>query len=161
MQRGRQAADGINQLPNRQGQAQNQQQQAQWQNQQQQQAASAARRRTRERKAWAPPPAPGLTLRQRVEQREREEGLRCDDHSCGLGPSDEDPVPVEPMQDLVSLGACDHKFHPSCLVTSERVSGWDGDAKEGNGPVHVPCPCCRTQGSIARSKWNEGVRANL
>lgn len=115
--------------------------------------------RPRERKPWTLPPAPGLTLRQRVETREREEGIRCDDPSCGLGPSDEEPTPTEPMQDQVSLG-CDHKFHPSCLVTAERVSGWDGAAKEGGSAVRVPCPGCRVQGSISRAKWNEGVRAN-
>ncbi|TFK27585.1 hypothetical protein FA15DRAFT_653475 [Coprinopsis marcescibilis] len=43
-------------------------------------------------KDWTPPPAPGPTLRQRVEKREREAGLRCYDVSCGVGPSDEEPI---------------------------------------------------------------------
>ncbi|KAF9075863.1 hypothetical protein BDP27DRAFT_1145198, partial [Rhodocollybia butyracea] len=46
----------------------------------------------REHRAWAPPAAPGLTLRQTIEKREREAGLRCWDVSCGVGPSDEDPL---------------------------------------------------------------------
>ncbi|KAF7768358.1 hypothetical protein Agabi119p4_7601 [Agaricus bisporus var. burnettii] len=44
------------------------------------------------RKLWVLPSAPGLTLRQRVEKKEQEAGLRCCDISCGVGPSDEDPL---------------------------------------------------------------------
>jgi hypothetical protein len=116
---------------------------------------------------WAPPPPPGLTLRQRVEQGEREQGLRCDDMSCGLGPSDDDP---EPMADLArviihALGdgnpACAHAFHPACLVSAERVAGWvpDDEREHTGSPVEVSCPVCRANGAIAHEDWNKGVQA--
>ena len=47
----------------------------------------------RERKIRTLPSAPGPSLRQRVGQKDREVGLRCCDLACGIGPSDEDPVP--------------------------------------------------------------------
>ncbi|KAG7088061.1 hypothetical protein E1B28_012093 [Marasmius oreades] len=100
---------------------------------------------------WAPPPAPGPTFRGRVEKKEREAGFRCWDMSCGIGPSDDDPVVVEPekkkqvhiMQKSPSLDKgkgkakededeldtkkkmnviCEHTFHPSCLVSASRVA---------------------------------------
>ncbi|KAF5377849.1 hypothetical protein D9615_006721 [Tricholomella constricta] len=101
----------------------------------------------RERKAWTLPPAPGPTLRQRIERREREAGLRCSDVSCGVGPSDEEPVVaglseaarrqlwirapgegkgkegkegVEGGEEGAGL-LCAHTFHPACLVSAARV----------------------------------------
>ncbi|KAI0086950.1 hypothetical protein BDY19DRAFT_860419, partial [Irpex rosettiformis] len=132
---------------------------------------------------WAVPPPPGPTLRERVERKERELGLRCSDISCGLGPTDEDPVPiVDPrsvrqvyikplksasqdhngadLQDKV----CEHLFHPACLVSAERVAGWNG-ADEKKGPegdeeeVEVSCPVCRAVGVISREDWDEGACA--
>ncbi len=50
-------------------------------------------RQPRERKEWTIPPPPGFTLRQRIEKMERDAGLRCSDVSCGIGPSDDDPIP--------------------------------------------------------------------
>lgn len=51
-------------------------------------------------------PPPGLTLRQRVEQGEHKKGLRCDDVSCRLGPSDNEPEPTVGLARVVvnSLG---------------------------------------------------------
>ncbi|EIN12806.1 hypothetical protein PUNSTDRAFT_50034 [Punctularia strigosozonata HHB-11173 SS5] len=127
----------------------------------------------REPKEWTLPPAPGLTVRQRVEKRERELGLRCSDPTCGVGPSDEDPYPVQTgpiLKEIVvrsadggTTGGCGHKFHPACLVTAERVAGWDGerkdDAQGADGDVDVCCPACRAIGVVSRAEWDEGVKA--
>ena len=120
-------------------------------------------------RVWAPPPPPGLTLRQRVEQGEREKGLRCDDVSCGLGPSDDDPEPAADLARVIihALGdgnpACAHAFHPACLVSAERVSGWapgDEHDRERSGlPVEVSCPVCRAVGAVALEDWKKGVQA--
>lgn len=125
----------------------------------------------REPKQWTPPPAPGPTLRSRVEQREREVGLRCFDTSCGVGPSDEDPFPetsdasmkqllIRPLPNSITLGTsvCSHAFHPACLVSAERVAGWGGEDKKEQ-QVEVSCPNCRAVGCVERSEWEEGVRA--
>ncbi|KDQ62813.1 hypothetical protein JAAARDRAFT_701836 [Jaapia argillacea MUCL 33604] len=143
--------------------------------------ARPRRSRPREKRQWILPPPPGPTLRQRVEQKEREAGLRCDDVSCGLGPSDEDPIPsvdiaslkqvsIHPLrsgedQDVAGRCVCAHKFHPACLVTAERIAGWGGsddkdsmdDEKEPE--VEVSCPVCRAIGWVAREEWEDGVRA--
>ncbi|KAI6151435.1 hypothetical protein EDD17DRAFT_1637029 [Pisolithus thermaeus] len=126
----------------------------------------------RERKPWTLPPSPGPSLRQRVEQREREQGLRCSDTSCGIGPSDDEPYPplslpsmkqvsVHSQADGVivsSKAVCAHKFHPACLVSAERVAGWGG--RETSGPiVEVSCPVCRAVGCVTRAEWEEGVAA--
>ena len=123
----------------------------------------------RERKTWTLPPAPGPSLRQRVEQREREKGLRCSDTSCGIGPCDEDPFPEPPVssvkqvfirpQDSVTgdTSVCAHAFHPECLVSAERVAGWGGD-KTGTS-VEVSCPVCRAVGCVTREEWESGVSA--
>jgi hypothetical protein len=125
----------------------------------------------RERKQWTPPPAPGPTLRGRVEQREREVGLRCFDTSCGVGPSDEEPFPetsdasmkqlsIRPLPNSMVLGTsvCSHTFHPACLVSAERVAGWGGENKKEQ-QVEVSCPNCRAVGCVERSEWEEGVHA--
>jgi hypothetical protein len=121
------------------------------------------------KRAWVPPPPPGLTLRQRVEQGERENGLRCDDMSCGLGPSDDDPEPTADLARVVinSLGdgtsVCGHTFHPSCLVSAERVAGWGPDSESererAGGLVEVSCPVCRAVGVIPRKDWEQGAQA--
>ncbi|KAF8272794.1 hypothetical protein EI94DRAFT_1677516 [Lactarius quietus] len=118
-------------------------------------------------RVWAPPPPPGLTLRQRVEQGEREQGLRCDDMSCGVGPSDDDPEPTADLERVVihEVGnghpACDHLFHPACLVSAERVAGWapeDECERERTAlPVEVSCPLCRAVGAIPYEDWKKGV----
>ncbi|KAF7791464.1 hypothetical protein EIP86_002480 [Pleurotus ostreatoroseus] len=130
-----------------------------------------------EKKQWTPPPPPGATLRERVERKEREMGLRCSDISCGLGPTDEDPTPVVdprkvrqiqlrplPGHDMEGkTAACEHSFHPACLVSAERVAGWSGaDQKrevEGEDDVEVSCPVCRAVGLITRADWDEGACA--
>jgi hypothetical protein len=121
----------------------------------------------REPKEWTLPPAPGLTVRQRVEKRERELGLRCADPSCGVGPSDDDPSPAmsaELLKEIIVRAAegvegqgCGHTFHPACLVSAERVAGWDGEEKS-EGDVDVSCPACRTVGVVSRADWDEGVK---
>ena len=127
----------------------------------------------RERKTWTVPPAPGPSLRQRVEQREREKGLRCSDTSCGVGPSDEDPYPealasltkqvyIHPLgnsDDSNNDGhVCAHAFHPECLVSAERVAGWGGQDKT-EPLVEVSCPVCRAVGCVTRDEWELGVSA--
>ena len=113
-----------------------------------------------------------------VERKERELGLRCSDISCGLGPSDEDPVPVvdprvihriplEPLEKDRQEGkghVCEHAFHPACLVSAERVAGWNvADPKdkgvEGKKEVQVSCPVCRAVGVISSEDWDEGACA--
>lgn len=129
-----------------------------------------ARPQPRERKQWTPPPPPGPSLRSRVEQREREVGLRCSDTSCGIGPSDEDPFPafsaatlkqlsIHPLSTSTAPGTsvCAHSFHPACLVSAERVAGWGGEDKEEQD-VEVSCPSCRALGCVSREEWEEGVR---
>jgi len=125
----------------------------------------------REKRQWTPPAAPGPTLRSRVEEREREVGLRCCDTSCGVGPSDEDPFPdvsgssmkqlsIRPLPNslVMSTSVCSHTFHPACLVSAERVAGWgEEDGKEAQ--VEVSCPSCRAVGCVSREEWEEGVRA--
>ena len=133
--------------------------------------SSRPRPSPREKKQWTPPPAPGPTLRSRVEQREREVGLRCCDASCGVGPSDEDPVPdvsgssmkqlsIRPLPNSLAMGTsvCPHTFHPACLVSAERVAGWGGEDKKEN-LVEVSCPNCRAVGCVSREEWEEGVSA--
>jgi hypothetical protein len=124
----------------------------------------------RQRKTWTLPHAPGPSLRQRVEQREREAGLRCSDTSCGIGPSDEDPCPelspssmkqvsIHPhphFEDDVDASSCAHTFHPACLVSAERVAGWGGEDKT-EPLIEVSCPVCRSVGCVTRQEWEEGV----
>ncbi|KAJ7755208.1 hypothetical protein B0H16DRAFT_731806 [Mycena metata] len=134
---------------------------------------------------WAPPPPPGPTLRDRVERREREAGLRCDDASCGVGPSDEEPF-VEVDVDgeggrRISLSvlpgcagkegegvegkngkACAHTFHPSCLVSAQRARrGWREPDPDGKGDVEVVCTLCRVDGGVPREEWVKGSNLPL
>ncbi|KAF8502570.1 hypothetical protein JB92DRAFT_2651669, partial [Gautieria morchelliformis] len=124
-----------------------------------------------ERKRWTPPEPVGNTLRQRVEQKERELGLRCDDMVCGVAPSDEDPTPAALQSQSgtkrITIRAaydghgneCEHSFHPGCLVTSARVAGTTGEDEfqdEDEG-VQVACPACRAVGSLTRAEWDEGA----
>ncbi|KZP27789.1 hypothetical protein FIBSPDRAFT_730383, partial [Athelia psychrophila] len=115
--------------------------------------------------AGAPP-----VLRIRVEQREREVGMRCSDTSCGIGPSDEEPFPaaggapvkqlaIRPLRGsgVVGGSVCAHTFHAACLVSAERVAGWGGEDKEEE-EVEVACPSCRAVGCVPREEWEEGVR---
>lgn len=115
---------------------------------------------------------PGPTLRQRIERQEREMGLRCSDISCGLGPSDDDPTPIIDPSVMRQIAirpvdnsgekVCEHTFHPSCLVSAERVAGWGNEdnkeEKEGD-EVQVSCPVCRAVGVIPRPDWDEGACA--
>ncbi|KAI0632280.1 hypothetical protein C8Q77DRAFT_1124801 [Trametes polyzona] len=142
-------------------------------------ARGDAPQRPAPKRKWTLPPPPGPTLRQLVERNEREMGLRCSDVSCGLGPSDEDPVTtfdttalrqisIRPLKaDGSGKGAvCEHKFHPACLVSAERVAGWGGEDKKeerenenGGEDVEVSCPVCRAVGVISRLDWEEGACA--
>lgn len=139
--------------------------------------ARAPRPPPAEKRQWVAPPPPGPTLRARVEKKERELGLRCSDISCGLGPSDEDPVPIvdprvirqvaiKPLEKERLDGddrVCEHAFHPACLVSAERVAGWNGadekQEKEGEEEAQVSCPVCRAVGAISREDWDEGACA--
>ncbi|KAF9262969.1 hypothetical protein L218DRAFT_798860, partial [Marasmius fiardii PR-910] len=124
-----------------------------------------------EEQKWAPPPAPGSTFRERVEKKEREAGFRCWDMSCGIGPSDEDPLVVvgpeqrkqeeaEPAaKEKVDDKVCEHTFHPSCLVSASRVANsmWAGESDVVEGDeVSVSCPVCRATGAVSREVWDEG-----
>ncbi|EJC98905.1 uncharacterized protein FOMMEDRAFT_95194 [Fomitiporia mediterranea MF3/22] len=124
--------------------------------------------RPRERKEWTVPPPPGLTLRERIEKREREAGLRCDEVSCSLAPTDDDPLPHWPEDMLEKLAVrrdgsanneplCAHRFHPACLVDAGRVAGWDGRGEDG--VVEVSCPICRTIGHVEEEEWRAGEKA--
>ncbi|KAF8651941.1 hypothetical protein AX16_004584 [Volvariella volvacea WC 439] len=153
-----------------------------------------ARRRTTQRnrqeelekKEWAPPPAPGLSLRQKVEKKEREAGLRCHDMSCGVGPSDEDPLGdvaeaamkqlsirspkkprahdhdhdgVEGDSEERAAPVCPHTFHPACLISSERVLLKGAEACVVGDEVEVSCSVCRGVGRVSKEEWDEGVRS--
>ncbi|KAH9851757.1 hypothetical protein C2E23DRAFT_732252 [Lenzites betulinus] len=146
-------------------------------------AARGAPQAPAPKRKWTLPPAPGPTLRQLVERNEREMGLRCSDVSCGLGPSDEDPVTtfdtaalrqiaIRPLKGEGEGAVCAHRFHPSCLVSAERVAGWGGEDKKEErenadagagageeGDVEVSCPVCRAVGVISRVDWDEGACA--
>ncbi|KAF8729359.1 hypothetical protein AX14_006231 [Amanita brunnescens Koide BX004] len=124
-------------------------------------------RQSSEKKQWVPPPAPGPTLRQRIEKKEREAGLRCYDVSCGVGPSDEDPltsVTADEMKQLtlrpVNLdgSTCQHTFHRSCLVSTERVALRGADAPVVGDDVEISCSVCRAVGRVSKKDWEEGVQ---
>lgn len=110
------------------------------------------------------PETVGRTLREIVEARERALGLRCDDVSCGLAPTDDDPLPfLSPAQKakehirdayLPGGGTCPHTFHLPCIVTAARVA--EGSAARAEA---VPCPVCRAEGSLDAELWAQGVRA--
>jgi hypothetical protein len=120
---------------------------------------------------WVPPPAPGHTLRQRVEAKERKAGLRCDDPSCGIGPSDEDPFPVvfdtpdssSTKRVAIRRGggdgaACGHVFHPACLVSADRCSGWGAEDRPCDDEYKVvSCSVCRSVGKVEKEVWEEGA----
>lgn len=118
-------------------------------------------------------------------------GLRCWDVSCGLGPTDDDPTPSVDASSIRQVGirvpgenesslVCAHRFHPSCLVSAERVAGWGGNGLMNDGEeevdkatkgkekekervvdveVEVSCPVCRAVGWIRKSEWDDGVCA--
>ncbi|KAJ2913374.1 hypothetical protein MD484_g7051, partial [Candolleomyces efflorescens] len=119
------------------------------------------------KKEWAPPPAPGPTLRQRVERREQEAGLRCSDVSCGIGPSDEEPVVSAEQRATkqfslhlagdASTPVCVHAFHSACLVSAERVALRGVEASVVGDDVEVSCPVCRGVGCVSKVEWDEGV----
>ncbi|KAJ7583454.1 hypothetical protein C8J56DRAFT_1028407 [Mycena floridula] len=130
-------------------------------------------RRTGEKKKWTLPAAPGPTLRQRIERREREAGLRCHDMSCGIGPSDEDPL-VELSDDnkrqlpnrlphetasTETPNACSHTFHPSCLVSAQRVALRGAEEKVVGDDVEISCPVCKADGVVLKAEWADGVLA--
>jgi hypothetical protein len=140
--------------------------------------APAPPRPRRQRRQWILPPAPGPSLRQRVEEKEREAGLRCFDASCSFGPFDDDDddddvgkKDIEMVRQLLirpgkgspaSAGTsiCNHTFHPGCLVSAERVAGWGHASKiEEAGEVQVACPVCRAIGCVSKEDWDEGVHA--
>lgn len=136
--------------------------------------------RERERRQWVAPEPVGRTLRQRVEAKEQELGLRCDDVICLFAPTDEEPVPSEMMnessKDMLKTrvqphGAydtrgrlCEHKFHPACLVASARVAGVDDEEmdmenEDDESEIELACPVCRADGTLSHKEWQEGVKS--
>ncbi len=95
--------------------------------------------------------------------------MRCDDISCGLGPSDDDPEPTADLARVVintlgdGLSVCEHMFHPACLVSAERVAGWgpesERERERAGGLVEVRCPVCRAVGVVQRKDWEQGAQA--
>jgi len=98
--------------------------------------------------------------------------LRCNDISCGIGPSDEepfsadltDPVAVPKRLSIKTNGGgeviCPHTFHGACLVSAERVAQRGVDVvMDSDGHVEVSCPVCRGMGYVSKEEWNEGVVA--
>ncbi|KIM40934.1 hypothetical protein M413DRAFT_28046 [Hebeloma cylindrosporum] len=131
-------------------------------------------REERPKRAWTLPAAPGPSLRQRVERRELEAGWRCNDISCGFGPSDEEPIPSALLANdadgakrlfIKVKGAggkdvCEHAFHSGCLVSAERVALRGAEAAvDSDGCVEVSCPVCRCVGCVLKEQWDEGVVA--
>ncbi|KAI4527896.1 hypothetical protein K525DRAFT_231598 [Schizophyllum commune Loenen D] len=120
----------------------------------------------RPRRQWTLPAPPGPSVREVVEKREREAGLRCSDHSCGVGPSDEDPMVEVGEGDRRQIRilrdngeyTCEHLLHPPCLVSAQRVALRGAEETRVNGRVEVACPVCRAEGTIAVEDWEEGVR---
>lgn len=121
------------------------------------------------RREWTLPAASGPSLRSRVEDKEREAGLRCFDPSCCVGPSDEDPIGNEIVKQisirhlegdsLSSASVCTHTFHPACIVVGERIRGTAAESRREGQSVDVHCPVCRAAGNIDRLEWEEGNRA--
>jgi len=122
---------------------------------------------------WTLPPAPGPSLRQRIERREFEAGLRCNNISCGVGPSDEEPFPSAladnagatkrvfiKAKGVDGKDVCSHAFHTACLVSAERVAfGGVGPTVDSDGCVEVSCPVCKGVGCVLKEEWDEGVVA--
>jgi hypothetical protein len=94
--------------------------------------------------------------------------LRCNDISCGIGPSDEEPFPSAGLSKRLVIKAkgvggkdvCSHAFHSACLVSAERVAlrGMEA-AVDSDGCVEVSCPACRGVGCVLKEEWDEGVVA--
>lgn len=128
-------------------------------------------REERSKRQWTLPPAPGPSLRQRIERRELEAGLRCNDISCGVGPSDEEPFPSAladhagamkrlfiKAKGVAGKDVCSHAFHSGCLVSTERVAFRGAEpVVDSDGCVEVSCPVCRSVGCVLKEEWDEGV----
>jgi hypothetical protein len=129
---------------------------------------------------YLPSAPPGLTLRQRVEKLEREHGLRCWEPTCGLAPHDDEPElgvferqahVLKPLPEAKGKGrevsgddrerACEHTYHPSCLVSSQRVRAvtHNEEIDERADEIPVICEVCRTPGVVEQGVWLEGVKA--
>jgi hypothetical protein len=119
-----------------------------------------------ERKQWTVPDGRGATIRQRVENKERDVGLRCYDPSCGLAPTDDAPlVPTKNTKRVLiykdndaDVHVCEHSFHSGCLVSAARVAGFHPQGEDQYEEVEVPCIVCRSHGHIGRNSWDDGVR---
>jgi len=128
----------------------------------------------RTKRPWTLPSAPGPSLRQRIERREFDAGLRCNDVSCGVGPSDEEPCPSAladnagattkrvfiKAKGVGGKDVCSHTFHTACLVREERVVLRGVEASvDSDGCVEVSCPVCRSVGCVLKEEWDEGTVA--
>lgn len=119
----------------------------------------------RPQKKWNLPEGRGASVRQRVEDKERQMGLRCSDPSCGYAPTDEVPSADGDKLSCVFMHkegaafehACEHTFHSGCLVSSARVAGFEPEELL-EGDVEVPCTVCRTHGYVEKETWLDGVR---
>jgi hypothetical protein len=116
----------------------------------------------RPRRRWAPPEGKGDSIRQRVEEKERQQGFRCCDPSCGFAPTDDVPVVTKQLERVVLTddgtsakpSLCKHHFHSGCLVSASRVAGYMPEGVETS--VEVACPVCRTHGYISLDSWRRG-----
>lgn len=123
-------------------------------------------RQRRSREKWKLPEAPGLSLRERIEEREREKGLRCGAKSCIFGPVDHDPYKedgrvmrmVEIRVREVKGLQCQHLVHPSCLMQVKPKDRWP-DKEDDEVDVDVVCPMCRQGGTVGKADWDEGQLA--
>ncbi|KIJ56706.1 hypothetical protein M422DRAFT_40301 [Sphaerobolus stellatus SS14] len=128
-------------------------------------SASASTRQGRPRREWQLPEGPGLSLRERIEERERELGLRCLMKTCIFAPSDDsligEDAPIRP-QVLIQIpesdqsSSCTHSVHPACLVLHTRTTGVGIAVQEDK--IDVSCPLCRAAGVVSKGVWDEGAK---
>ncbi|KZT58192.1 hypothetical protein CALCODRAFT_257732 [Calocera cornea HHB12733] len=126
---------------------------------------------------WALPAGPsGLTLRESVREKEHAQGWTCADPSCIHllpNPAYAQEPGREPKADQIHLlarlerdaePACEHAWHPACLVGAVRslggAAGGAGGVQQATAGVEVACPMCRAgvSGWVDMEAWDVGVR---
>ncbi|EJT97067.1 hypothetical protein DACRYDRAFT_119561 [Dacryopinax primogenitus] len=121
---------------------------------------------------WNLPLGPsGQILRESVVMREHEQGWTCADPGCLHAlpnPSYAQHPAGEPKALQIHLltqldpdaePACEHAWHPECLVGSVRSRA--GGVEVAPGGTRVECALCRDgrEGWVMRDVWEDGVRA--